>query len=162
MRNRPGCQRHTSGRAEERGRGAGSAAQGWDQPGTPTSRTSASRTPRLGMSASCTPGLRTRHPSAALCPRSRHPRHARAPLDPSAPRHPGTSHPPTGCASSPRSCLRLSTFCFPSRRSRSPAHARTPSRAAPAMRPGAATAVPELARFVWSLRSSSLSLERRR
>lgn len=82
-------------------------SRGGTSRGTPTSRSSASRTSRLGISASCTPGLRTRHPSATLCPRSRHPRHAPAPLDPSASRRPGTSQPPTGCAPSPRSSYLL-------------------------------------------------------
>lgn len=55
MRNRPGCQRHTSGRAGERGRGAGSAAQGWDQPGHRHPDI-----PHAGIPASRTAGLRTR------------------------------------------------------------------------------------------------------
>lgn len=62
MRNRPGCQRHTSGRAGERGRGAGSAAQGWDQPGHRHPDI-----PHPGIPASRTAALRTLAP---LCPRS--------------------------------------------------------------------------------------------
>lgn len=55
--------------------------------GAPAPRTPAPRAPQPGIPASCTSGLRTRHPSARLCPPSRQPRR---PPGPSAPRHLGT------------------------------------------------------------------------
>lgn len=181
MRNRPGCQRHTSGRAGERGRGAGSAAQGWDQPGHPD-------IPRRGIPhptarhptphgpASPHPAvrrLRTLHSSATLCPRSRHPWHPPASPAPSGTLRHLLTPPPHGALGprNPRPAARLPrapicapahTLCSPPRRFRPPAHTRAPSRAAQATRPGAATAVAELDRFVQSLRSSVLSLGRRR
>lgn len=133
MRNRPGCQRHTSGRAGERGRGAGSAAQGWDQPGH---RHPAPRHPAPHSPASPHPAPRDSAPAT--------PRHACAlpagsPGAPPAPPHPGTSAPPTGCGLPPALLSALSPALGSARPA--PAHARTRSRAAPATRPGAAAAL---------------------
>lgn len=110
------------------GRGSGAAGRGAPRRGgtsrgTPTSRAAASRTPRPGI-----PHLTARHlrilrsgDSAPSTPRQpsalaagipgtlRHLRHPPASPDPSAPRRPGTSQPPTSCASSPRSYLRPCT-----------------------------------------------------
>ncbi|XP_030338084.1 predicted GPI-anchored protein 58 [Strigops habroptila] len=143
MRNRPGCQRHTSGRAGERGRGAGSAAQGWDQPGH---RHPAPRHPAPHSLTSLHPAP---HSPASRSPASPQP----APRDsaPAIPWHPCALEPavpaPHGNLGAPWPLRTTALRQFaPLNRVRSPQLSASQPRAAPATRPGAAAVPPGPAR----------------